>query len=52
MRGANMLLVDIFLYLFNAALKFRLVGYSLFIISITCPYVVSERNSQQQTPID
>ncbi len=43
------LLADIFHYLLNAAFKFRLVGYSLFIISITCSYVVSERNSQQQT---
>ena len=43
------LLVDILLYPFNADLKFGLAGHSLFIISITCSYVVSERNSQQQT---
>jgi len=29
-RGSRLPLVDIFLYLLNAALKFRLVGYSLF----------------------
>jgi hypothetical protein len=38
-NGGLLLLVAIFLYLFNAALKFRLVGYSLFIISMTCSYV-------------
>jgi len=41
----DLLLVDIFLYLFNAALKFRLAGHSLFIISVTCAYVVSEKQS-------
>jgi len=50
-RGSRLPLVDIFLYLLNAALKLRLVGYSLFIISITYSYVVPEGNSQQQTPI-
>jgi len=43
--GPSLLLVDISLYLFNAALKFRFVGYSLFIISITCSYVVSDKTA-------
>jgi len=44
-RGLLLTVSDIFLYLFNAALKFRLVRHSLFIVSITRSYVVSKRNS-------
>ena len=43
--------INIFLYLFNAALKFRLVGYFLFIISIAF-HMSFQSKTAAATPLD